>query len=811
MQKGSFISGFLSLLLLAVLPSCNTTKFLDVDEFLLRKNSLVLKPVEKMDNRRNLTYELTTLYQQQPNGRFFFIPREWFYFATSEARDTTRFDRWQRRVLGEEPAIFSEDLATASANAMRYYLEYRGYYDAQSFWDETVYGKKDKKVKVTYFVEPGHRYLIDSVFFSSPDSRIDSLLQLSKNASQLKRGEGLEGKQYELEKDRITQFLRNQGYAYFSSNYIQPLEVDTTVRPFHVQVYLTVAAPLTDSTHQQYRVGNVTVFPDFDPTVPDSLLRDTLINGIRFRTPGGELSVRPQEMLRGIHLYPKSFYSQEDYDLTNRQLGALGVFKFVRIKTEVNREQPQLLDIIIELSQAPRFEMGFDFELNYTNRSNAAGSGNLIGLSASPSMRHRNLFKGAELLIGNLSGGVEVNPDPKARFWNTIDLRAQGDLYFPHFRDYLGLWHLNDLLPIYRKRKAAGIAFYDQLQEYATTRLTTSYNYVLLLDFYRYTLANFSYGYELQRGGRRYLITQAAIDFLRPDFYQQGQALREANPFFANSFGNQLFLSLLFREFNYTYNSRKNRKGESSYFSLNAETAGAETYAINSLYNRIAGRKDTLQIGETDFSQYLRLESEFRYFRDYSPKRSIVARLNIGFSRPFGFSRNVPYVKQFYVGGPNSIRGWAARGLGPGGYIDSLTVNANNRLFFYQTGDLKLEFNLEYRFNIFWRLNGALFLDGGNVWTISRDGSRPGSQFRWSPDKSAEGTTPQGSYDPFYQQIALSPGLGFRLDLTYFVFRLDFGFPLRYPYRQENGQFWNTTDNWRLRDLNLNFGLGLPF
>ena len=146
-----------------------------------------------------------------------------------------------------------------------------------------------------------------------------------------------------------------------------------------------------------------------------------------------------------------------------------------------------------------------------------------------------------------------------------------------------------------------------------------------------------------------------------------------------------------------------------------------------------------------------------RYFRQFNQKKNFAFRLNIGFAIPFGFSKDVPYVKQFYVGGPNSIRGWAARGLGPGGYKDPLTTSNRNRLLFYQTGDFKMEASAEYRFDLFWRLKGAFFLDAGNIWTLQNDPSRCGSQFVFTSKEETCGNTTY-TLDPFYKQIALGSG-----------------------------------------------------
>ena len=399
----------------------------------------------------------------------------------------------------------------------------------------------------------------------------------------------------------------------------------------------------------------------------------------------------------------------------------------------------------------------------------------------------------------------------KNRFWNTIDIGTQQDLYLPQFRDYLGFWRLLDKISFDRRDPNDFSSFYEDIQTSATTRIRTSYSYVLLLDFYRYNLLTASYGYDYNRDKyNRYIINNLAIDYFNPSTEARFDSLLQENPFLSRSFGDQLFTSLVFREFDYVYNGPTKRIGDRRYLGLNIETAGAEVWALNSIYNGFADSADTFRIRDTDFSQYIRLEGDLRLVRSYSKNSAIATRLAIGIARPFGFSTDVPYVKQFYVGGPNSIRGWPARSLGPGGFIDSLTLDTNNPLLFYQAGDFKLEFNLEYRFNIFWRLNGAVFLDGGNIWTMQEDLTRPESQFLLR-EKTIVGQDGELTIaDPFYKQIALGTGIGFRFDFTYFIFRLDLGMPLKYPYKWRNGRYWVPSSEL-LNDINLNFSLGYPF
>lgn len=820
---------FLQLLALLVLFSaCNTTKFLEDDELLLTKNSIKFINTKKIKNKTALSYELSTFYEQEPNSNFLLVfPREWFYFKTQEADDTTKLDRWQRRVIAEQPTIYDQLLADSTAKSMQYFLQYNGYYDADVFYDDVV---KNKKVKVTYFVDAKQQYLIDSVFFSSEDTTIQRVLRETRSLSLMQPGEPLTRTLYEQERERITNSLRNRGYADFYSNYVSPLVADTTYQAGKANVYLEVLPPTRDSTHEQYRVGTVAVYPQYDPLADEVNLQDTTVGGFLFRFPkDNDFKVRPQVLIESIYLRPGDVYSQANYDLTIKQLSSLGIYRFVRIQEEVDDVNPDQLNFRIELTRNLRMEMGIDFELNYTNRSVTAGAGNLIGITASPSLRNRNLFQGAELLVTNISAGVEVNPTATdSTFWNTIDLRAQTNLYLPKFYDYLGMWRGLYSARISKKGGIISDRFFRSLHENAQTRLTASYNYLLLLGFYRYNLLNATYGFDLQeshpRGTKRYLLNHIGVDFLRPTTQQAFDDILDSNPFLERSFGDQLFVSLLFRDFNYVFNSRPNRRGQSHYWGFNVETAGTEIWAGNAIYNAFALRSDTLRIGNIDFSQYIKTEADYRYYKQFTPKTSLATRVNFGIARPFGFTTDVPYVKQFYVGGPNSIRAWAVRGLGPGGYEDPLTIDPDpsNRLLFYQTGDLKLEFNIEYRFNIFWRLNGAFFLDGGNVWTLRRDPARPGSQFLFRDRAIENSTQPYPINDAFYKQIALGSGFGTRLDLTYFIFRLDMGLRMRSPFpltenfsdgsrvvEQDYWYDWNKYNFWDL--VNFNIGLGYPF
>lgn len=807
--------------------SCSVSKYLGPDEYLVKGNKIKFDDPKNIPGLRALKYELSTLYKQTPNRRFLFTPREWYYYATQGPGDTTFLDRFQQRVLAEKPVIFDDTISQRTADAMTYYLHYKGFYQAKVEYEKRQ--TKRKKAYVTYYVSPAQQYIIDSVTYESRDTAIEAFLQRTKRLSPLQRGRGLDLSLFEQDKARITNALRQQGYAYFYDNAFDLIDIDTSQAPGKANLYINVLPPPTDSTHQQYEVGKIHIYLDYDPVRPPEVLYDTLIGGVHFMNPDSlYFSVKPQTILKSLYLRPGERYNQDLFDKTNQQLSALGIYSFVRIRQDIDSTQKHLLDFRIELTPNKKIELGLDFQISYTNRSATSGLGNLIGFTLSPRFTNRNLLRGAELLVTNLSSGVEVNPDPNIsenRFWNTIDLRVQSDLYLPKFQDYLLLWRNINKVPFGKQKKIVSDKFYQDLSDKATTRISASYNYILILDWYRYNLFNGSYGYEMQRTPmKRYLINHIGIDFLNPKTEARFDSLLSGNDFLARSFGQQVFVSLLFRDLNYVKNSRVNRFGESHYFGFSLEMAGAEIYAANALYNEFSTNltPEVFKIGEDiNFSQYVRAEFDGRYYRQFQGGgQSIATRFSIGIARPFGYTSDVPYVKQFYVGGANSIRAWAPRGLGPGGYLDTLSLNPGNRVLLYQTGDLKMEFNFEYRFDIISVLKGALFIDGGNIWTARRDPNRSGSQFllrRRVFDDTREGDPVN---EPFYRQIAIGTGFGLRFDFSYFIFRLDMGIKLRNPYptpgRDENERvpesaFWETHQGFGLRSIAFNLGLGYPF
>lgn len=818
----------LAVILTACLTSCNTTKYLTGDQELLVGQRVRLEDPKSVNDRGDLTYQLTTLAKQRPNGNFFFLwPREWFYFRNSQPDDNSRINRFLRNTIGQQPAIYSDSLSRRSARDMEDFLFRLGHFDARVYHEADR--NRRRKVNLIYHVEAGKRRLIDSVVYSSPDPVLDSLLDVAVRDSELRSGEPLDLNDFDREKARLSRYLRNRGFAFFTASFFDDLEIDTSRRRGYADVFLNLLPAQREASQERYRVGDVTVYTDYSPlalTAAD-FAQDTVIDGVRFLSRDPEFRMRPDLLRKNIFLERGAYTQRDLLEKTNLNLNGLGIYRFVRINQTLDSTEAGVLNYQIQLSPSDRMSVGADLDLNYTNRNGNVGAGNLIGISVSPSFQNRNLLGGAELLVTSLRAGVEIDPrvGSNTQFFNTVDLSADVSLYLPRFKDF-GIYSTLNSLPAPWRGNLVTDGFRTQLSERANTRFSLGFEYLLIRNFYAYTIFNARQGYDFRRSATtNYRINHLAVDILDPSTEPAFDLILQENQYLQRSFGEQYFLSFLFRDLEYNRVGLPDTRGRSLAFTSRFEVAGAEVYALNQLVNLIRGTNTRWRPkSNAIFAKYTLLEGSLRYYKNYTPEHSLATRFYFGAGRPFGGAEAVPYVKQFFVGGANSMRAWAPRGLGPGGYVDPLSLNTNNNLRLFQTGDIRLELNLEYRFPIASFFKGAVFADIGNVWTFEDDdlGERPGSQFLFRGQPSSNG---QFFHQPFYRQLAVGVGTGLRIDLSYFIFRLDASLPVRYNYPNDGAggivprdnasvpesAYWRDFGTFRIRDITWQLGLGYPF
>ncbi len=473
--------------------------------------------------------------------------------------------------------------------------------------------------------------------------------------------------------------------------------------------------------------------------------------------------------------------------MTKRRLASLGIYKFISIKAIKRKDETGIVDFKIFLPSKKKQVLGTDIELNTANNSTLNNTS--IGTAVSLNYENKNLFKGAEILVTDLQGGVEfaIN-DPANRLFNSVDVSASAELKIPMFMDYIGIYHLMNkikVLPTKRLRK---------MEETATTSIKVGYNYLNLRGFYNYNSFDATFGYNLKPDDQwRIKFNQTGVTYFNPKTEPAFDAILEQNTFLKNSFGKRLFTGLFFRDVQASFTGKPKKNNVSYSTRLFGEISGMELLSIN----KIASSNKEWTLFDLPYASYLKFEVEQRYLKKITPRTAFAFRADVGIGVPYGFSTTVPYVKQYYVGGPNSIRAWSIRQIGPGGFNDEVANDPNNTLPFYQTGDLKMEMNLEYRFDMFWLLEGAIFMDIGNVWLIKEDTTRPNAKISKN----------------FAKQFAVGTGFGFRFDFSYFIMRFDLGYPIKNNYKDETGSYWkyHSLNELRFRDINFNLAIGYPF
>lgn len=849
----------LSYLILTVftimLFSCSITKRIGEDEQLLTKNKIEFNENFQVDNAAALKAELATLIRQKPNEEWLFFyklpaqlylkiedykrkkfPEEFFTDknfdkdSLSETSLETALRNLAERRIAEKPTIFSEEITEVTRKQMENYMHNRGYFNAkvstsvnvpiQKFKGDDLYFNANKNqeiisktAEVTYKVKSKNLYKIDSVEFKSQDESIQDILNSISDKTFLKKGAAVDGILYDKEKNRITNTLRNKGYAFFTSNYIAPLTGDSS--NFKTNVILEVLPFEAVENHKQYRIGEIYIYPNYNPILEDTFKLDTLIDGFHFI---GDIEqdfwIKPNRLSENIFLEKGEIYQQSRLNKTNRKLTDLGAFRFVNFRQNIDENDPGKINIFIEITPRKKWEIGYDLEPNFTQRNFTNSLLNLFGISGNIYLGNKNLLRGAEQLSINFFPGFEFNLGDKLSL-NVIDIRFQANVDIPRFTDYLGIYKgLNrlDLL---------GDKTYYSLNDLAKSRANLGYNFLSIDRFYSYHLFNAGWGFDYGNRRNRFIFNNLGVDVLRPINIEPAfNTILENNQFLSNSFGDQLFTGFLLRDFSYIWNKKPNIFGESYLVRFFTEISGGEVLGVNKLYNALANNNDTLRLGPTfEFSQFGKFEIDARYTRKFNSKISAATRINVGVALPFGYSEEVPYVKQFYVGGPQSIRAWGARGLGPGSYQDPITQNTNNRLLFYQTGDFKFELNGEFRFfltQFFARLEGAVFVDIGNVWTLRSDdqNGRPGSVLQWKPKIDINGNE---IGDNFFKEMAIGTGFGFRFDFDYFLLRFDLGYPVKNPYKtqlQDGSSTYlasPTLNDISTSNLNYNLGMNYPF
>lgn len=712
--------------------SCSTTRVLCEGEYRLAKNK-----VDVTNDRKFSESEITSYLKQQPNSAFIF---GWSPSLSIYNWQTGKGRGWDRFVqkIGTAPVIYDSTLVESSIDNVTKHLEYLGYYDSRVTSGVKLKTGR-KKAKVTYSVELGKQYPISSIEYVLPDGVFaDEFMADSVNFT-VHEGDYLSESALEAESTRSSKAMRDKGFYGFNKNYFF-YEADTLMHNDSASLVLTINEYTRNETEKE--------------AVP---LRKFYMNDVTITYPKN-LKFR-ESIAKDLNtVHPGDLYSETDISNTYSRLSSLTMFSGININTE--KADTNLVDCKINLSQSKLQ----GFKVNLEASSNATG---LFGISPQLSYYHKNIFKGGEWLTVSFMGNFQFKFNDSA---HSNEFGVSAGLSFPRL---LGL--------PYRLFKGPNIP---------RTDLSLSYNYQNRPEYKRNIIST-SYSYNGNVKGRFYYqVYPVQLSIVRlfnmdPSFY----ASLQNNPFMMNAYQDHFDLGIGATLY-YTTNSDVNPQTSYFYTRFQFDLSGS----VISLFKPMM-KKDESGAGmiwDTPYSQYIRGEWTVGKTWKFGGNngQAVATRFVAGAGYAYGNSSELPFEKHFYVGGSNSLRGWMARTVGPGLMLENETFVIPN-----QTGDFKLEANAEYRFWMFWKLAGAVFIDAGNVWTFREMGDS---------DRTSKLTA-----DTFLESIAADWGVGIRLDLNFLVLRVDLGLRVHDPARDNK---WVGPDKWFKDDgYAVHFGVGYPF
>ena len=748
-----------SFILLVVLfaSACNTTKYVPENEYLLNKVSIA------SDNKSITKEETKTYIRQLPNAAVFGLFKLQLGLYNLSGSDSTKWwNRFWKRV-GDEPVIYNPQLTSVTENQISQLFRNRGYMNAEVNSD--ISHPKEKIAEVTYNIKSNIPYRIRSY---SVNINYPELLQIALDTARslIKHGNLFDSDVLDDERDRITSRFRNLGYYNFSKDYLQYF-ADSTLNTNEADLVLEVRneSELTDSidlvkVFQKYTIRKVHFYSETEKTLENlnsEISLDSLeIENYKF-TYENIRNIRPSVLIQSTHIVPEDFYSDRAVERSYSSLNSLSAIKYMDIS--FRESGTDKLDAFIILTPNKLQSISADVEGTY--------SAGYWGLGGNINYGHRNIFKGSETL--SLRGRAAY--EYQGRDQNAYELGGDVGLKFPTF-----------LLPFATRDMKRNIR--------ATTEINGSYSYrnrpkeytgIVTGVGFKY---NWSERFEVKHNFDVLNVSYVYYPFISPEY----RAYLSTSPYFVYNFQNHLIMRT---GYSGSYSNFRPLQPLRNYSTLNygIETAGNLLYGINNLFNSTKDDEGTFKIFGIRYAQYVKTDFNLTRYQIFDKNNRIVYHAGVGVALPYGNNNLIPFEKRYFSGGANSVRGWTAYQLGPGtfrskgGYIDYNT----------QMGDIRIDLNMEYRTKLFWKLDGALFLDAGNVWTIREYDSQPGGVFRFSD---------------FIGQLGVAYGGGIRADFSFFVLRLDLGLKLHNPALGRTGsrRKKNTKE-----DYGFNLAIGYPF
>ena len=701
--------------------------------------------------------------EPEATRKFFFSrPGTWLYYQVDSLARDKGLKYFVKYRLGNKPSLLDEVNISENEEIIESRLKASGFLRAKA---EARIDSTKNTAKIIYELYPNQPYYFDSLAISpEPYPWIDEITQSYQTNPLISEGELFRKNSLVALRTAITSDLRNRGYFYFSPSFLL-YEADSSVDGRTVKINLELKKNTPQVAIEKFVVDTITVNLASNSS-------NTIIIGdsLRAIVDPDRLFIKPEKLRPFIVMRPGETYNRRDEILTLEHLNKLEVFDFVSLNFQVDTSAKRnRLNANILGSPRPKHSLRSEIVLTTT-------STNFTGPGLQLRYTNRNLFGGAEQLRVSTTGRYEQQFTGSRRGLTSFEIDFSVDLLVPRVSGIIKTRELNGNVP--KTKYSLSYRIFDQPDYYAQSSFGATYGYQWLSNqttFHDLNLFRLDY-VRLLRSSERL-----------EELFAAGTLDRE-------SFNDQLIFG---PSYSLTY-SPKRREGFTSYFvGASVELSGNILYTAYSLSKRETNEDNQYEVVRVPFAQYARSQFDTRVYLDLGNYTQLVIRQNLGVGIPYLNSNTLPFAKQFFVGGASSLRGFPFRSVGPGSYVNKENTDDS---FFDQTGDIMLEWNAESRFDLGGYLKGALFLDAGNVWLINEASNRPGGRFEWND---------------FMNELAISGGVGLRIDAEFIVVRFDLALPLRNP-AFDDGDRWlfdemALNSPWVSENLILNFAIGYPF
>ncbi|MEZ7516021.1 translocation and assembly module lipoprotein TamL [Flavobacterium frigidarium] len=749
-----------------LIAGCSGTRNLPEGDLLYTGGSVdVVSESTPKKERKALEAALEPLLRPKPNASFLGMrPKLFFYNLAGEPTKDKGFRYWLRNKVGEPPVLYSEVDLEYNKKVLQNYAENNGYFNTTSVADSTRSGKK---ATAEYTLDPKRLYTIRDVKFPADSSLLGTAVSKVRRGSVLKKEAGYSLDNIKLERGRIDTRLKEKGFYYFNEDYLL-VQVDSTVADHKVDLIVKIKNETPDLAKNEYKINKIVVYPNFKLSKDSATVVDNeTLEYNDFTIIDKENLFKPRIFDRTLYFKKDDLYNRTDHNLSLNRLVNLGTFKFVKNQFKVSDTIGNYLDAYYYLTPLPKKSIRAEL-LAKTN------SANYTGTELNLNWSNRNLWKGAEQLTISAFGGVEVQVSGQNNGFNVYRFGTEANLIWPR------------IISPFKFESSSGFV--------PKTKATLGYEFQNRTKLYSLQTLKGSFGYLWKENERKeHLFNLTEITYASP---RNVTPLYQAQIDSTASLGRVIEKQLIFGPtYSYTYtNTMEKRKKNTFYYKGSIDLSGNITGLLSGANIK---KGDTIKVFDVPFSQFIKIENEFRHYLKLGPDSQLASRVIVGAGFAYGNSDEMPFIKQFFNGGTNSIRAFRARSLGPGTYDGSTN---NNTFLPDQSGDVKFEFSTEYRAKIYGLVKGAVFLDAGNIWLLKEDPEKPGAKF--SKD--------------FMNELAVGVGAGLRFDFSFLVLRTDLAFPIRKPYLAD-GERWVLdkislgNSGWRSDNLVFNLAIGYPF